>query len=213
SDRAGPRSGQRPTASWSRGSRAGDRWRGGRPPRPPRSAPGVLAPTLWPSRSPWTLRSTDRQDLHFHGARGHGDFHCLTRAVTLERAPDRRLVADLPLLRRCLSRSDDRVLLFASVGLDRNVAPDLDEIVLLVLVDDLSVLDHLLEGHDPALEEGLVVLRLLQLGVLGEIAELHGRVDPLGHLGALGRSQLFKLRLQLLEPIGRDVYRLFEIVH
>ena len=100
-----------------------------------------------------------------------------------------------------------------AVGLDDHVAADFDQIVFGLLVDDLRVLDHLLERHDPALEEGLVVLGLLELGILREVAEFHRGVDALGHLGALGRAQLCKLRLQLLQPIGRDIDRLLKIVH
>ena len=87
------------------------------------------------------------------------------------------------------------------------------DVVVLGLVDDRGVLHHLLERLDATLEEGLVVLGLLELGILREVAEFHRGVDALGHLGALGRAQLFELRLQLLEPIGRDIDRLLEIVH
>ena len=41
----------------------------------------------------------------------------------------------------------------------------------------------LLELGDPALDEGLLVLGVLVLGVLGQVAVLLGVVDPLGDLG------------------------------
>ena len=92
------------------------------------------------------------------------------------------------------------------------MASDLDLVVVALLVDDLRLLDHLLERHDPAFQEGLIVLRLLELGVLGEVAELHGRVDALGHLPAAGRLELLELGLDLLETLRGDVDRLLEIV-
>ena len=52
-----------------------------------------------------------------------------------------------------------------------------------VLVDDRGVLDQRLERLDPALDEGLLVLGVLVLGVLGEVAVLLGVVDALGDLG------------------------------
>ena len=93
------------------------------------------------------------------------------------------------------------------------MAAHLDEVVPGLLIDELCVLDGLLERHDATLEEGLVVLGLLELGVLREVAELHRRVDPLGDLGALLRAQVLELGLELLQTLGRHVLRLVEVVH
>jgi len=81
------------------------------------------------------------------------------------------------------------------------------------LVDQLGVLDHLLERHDPALEEGLVVLGLLELGVLAVIAEFHSRVDALRDFVALGCPQVVELGLKLLQALCRHVLGFFEVIH
>src|SRR4029079_9875845 len=114
---------------------------------------------------------------------------------------------------RRLGRAHDDVLLLAALGLDGDVAAHLDDVVLGLLVDELGVLDHLLEGHDPALEEGLVVLGLLELGVLAVVPEFHGRVDALRDLVALGRAKVLELGLELLQTIRRDVLGLFKVIH
>jgi hypothetical protein len=51
-----------------------------------------------------------------------------------------------------------------------------------VLVDDRGVLDQRLERLDPPLDERLLVLGVLVLGVLREVAVLLGVVDALGDL-------------------------------
>ena len=53
-----------------------------------------------------------------------------------------------------------------------------------VLVDDRGVLDERLERLDATLDEGLLVLGVLVLGVLGEVAVLLGVVDAVGDLRA-----------------------------
>jgi len=124
--------------------------------------------------------------------------------VADEGLADRRLVADAAFGRRGFGRADDDVLIALAVLLDRDVAADLDDLVVLVLVDDRRVLDHLLEGEDATLEEGLIVLRLLELGVLRVVAELHGRVDTLRDLLPLVVAQLLELGLELLQSVRRD---------
>src|SRR5919197_5121725 len=94
---------------------------------------------------------------------------------------------------------DDGVVLALAVDLDDDVATELDLVVVAVLIDDDRVLDHLLERHDAALDERLLVLRVLELGVLREIAELHRRVDALGDLLATRGTQVLKLILELVQ--------------
>jgi hypothetical protein len=131
--------------------------------------------------------------------------------VAEEGLAHRGLVADATLGRRGLGGADDHVLDLLAVHVQLHLAADLDLLVVAVRVDDDGVLHHLLEREDAALEEGLVVLRLLQLGVLGEIAELHGGVDPVRDLLALHRAKLLELGLELLQAIGRDRDRLVSV--
>ena len=72
-----------------------------------------------------------------------------------------------------------------SGALDGDRRADLDVVGGVVLVDDRGVLDQRLERLDPALDERLLVLGVLVLGVLGEVAVLLGVVDPVGDLGSL----------------------------
>ena len=65
-----------------------------------------------------------------------------------------------------LGRADDRERLLAVLALDLDRRADLDVIGRVVLVDDRGVLDQGLEGLDPALDERLLVLGVLVLGVL-----------------------------------------------
>ena len=52
------------------------------------------------------------------------------------------------------------------------------------------------------LEHRLLVLRVVVLGVLGDVAELAGDPDPLGDLAALVAAQKVDLLLELLVPLG-----------
>ena len=78
---------------------------------------------------------------------------------------------------------------------------DLDVLGRVLLVDDRGVLDQRLERLDPALDERLLVLGVLVLGVLREVAVLLGVVDPRGDLGAADVGHLVELRAELLEAI------------
>ena len=70
---------------------------------------------------------------------------------------------------------------------------------------DLGVLDDpgpaqlLLEQADAMLEQGLLVLGVVVLGVLADVAELARRSDALGHLFTLDGGEVVDLVLQLLE--------------
>ena len=104
-----------------------------------------------------------------------------------------------------LGRADDRERLLAVVALDLDGRADLDVVGRVVLVDDRGVLDQRLERLDPALDERLLVLGVLVLGVLGEVAVLLGVVDPLGDLGPLDGDHLVELRAELLEAVLGEV--------
>ena len=60
-------------------------------------------------------------------------------------------------------------------------------------------------------DEGLLVLGVLVLGVLGQIAVFLGVVDPVGDLGSLHRDHLVELRAELLETLPGEVCGL--VVH
>ena len=120
-------------------------------------------------------------------------------------ATDRALVGDPALGGLGLGRADDRERLLAVGALDRDGRADLDVVGRVVLVDDRGVLDERLEGLDPALDERLLVLGVLVLGVLREVAVLLGVVDPVGDLGPLDRDHLVELRAELLETVLGEV--------
>jgi hypothetical protein len=80
-----------------------------------------------------------------------------------------------------------------------------------VAVDDRRVLDQGLEALDLALDEGLLVLGVLVLGVLGQVAVLLGIVDPLCDLLAPDVDKLFELSPKLGQAFFRDVLGL--VVH
>ena len=62
----------------------------------------------------------------------------------------------------------------------------------------------LLELGDPLLEHRLLVLGVVVFGVLGDVAELAGLLDPLGDLPPLVVLEVLELFLELLEPIWGD---------
>ena len=74
-----------------------------------------------------------------------------------------------------------------------------------VLVDDRGVLDQRLELLDPALDERLLVLGVLVLGVLGDVAVLLGVVDPRGNFGAAHVGHLLELAAGRLETFAGEV--------
>jgi hypothetical protein len=54
------------------------------------------------------------------------------------------------------------------------------------------------------LEHRLLVLRVVVLGILGDVAELARDADPLGDLAALLVAQAVDLLLQVLIALGRE---------
>ena len=62
----------------------------------------------------------------------------------------------------------------------------------------------LLELRDPVLEHRLLVLRVVVLGVLGDVAELARDADALRDLAPLLGLQVVDLLLELLVALGRE---------
>src|SRR4029079_5290572 len=63
----------------------------------------------------------------------------------------------------------------------------------------------LLEQGDPVLDQSLLVLRVVVLGVLGNVAELAGDTDALGDLPTLVGREVVDLLLQFLVTLfGED---------
>src|SRR5581483_10956661 len=61
-----------------------------------------------------------------------------------------------------------------------------------------------LERRDARLEVGLVVLRRVVFGVLGDVSELARDADALRDLAAAVRRQILDLGLELLEAVRRE---------
>jgi hypothetical protein len=71
-----------------------------------------------------------------------------------------------------------------------------------VLLDEDGVLDERLEGEDAPLDEGLLVLGVLVLGVLRQLAVLLRVVDPSGDLGTSLVDELVQLGAQLRQAFA-----------
>ena len=95
------------------------------------------------------------------------------------------LVADLAVQGVSLGAAHDVVLLdlVLTLHLDGDVGTDRDVLnAQFALVDDDSVLDHLLQLGDAVLDQTLGVLGLIVLAVLGQVAVAAGFLDLLGQL-------------------------------
>ena len=75
-----------------------------------------------------------------------------------------------------------------------------------LLVDDDRAAEALLELGDPLLEQGLLVLRVVVLGVLGDVTELTGLLDALGDLAPARGRKLGDVGLKLFEAFLCDWY-------
>src|SRR6476661_7966425 len=147
----------------------------------------------------------DADDLVGEVAGRDLDDDLLALLLAEQGAPDRALVRDPAFGGLGLGRTDDRERFLAVRALDRDGRPDLDVVGRMVLVDDRGVLDQRLERLDPSLDERLLVLGVLVLGVLGQVAVLLGVVDPVGDLGSLDRNHLVEFGAQLLEAVLGEV--------
>src|SRR4051812_21069521 len=137
------------------------------------------------------LADGDLGDLELaHLAGGQVHVHHVVLLVAEQRLADRRFVRE-PLRRRRgvgLGRADDHELigLRPVLGLDVHGHADADDVgVELGRVDDGGGAQLLLEGGDARLEHHLLVLRVVVLGVLGDVAELASLLDALGNLTTL----------------------------
>jgi hypothetical protein len=68
----------------------------------------------------------------------------------------------------------------------------------------LGIAKALLERGDPMLEQGLLVLRVVVLGILRDVTELAGDANPVRDLAALVVRQVLDLRLELLVPLWSE---------
>jgi hypothetical protein len=122
-------------------------------------------------------------------------------------AADGRLVRELVLGRIGLGRADDVVLdglLGVDVAQPHDGADRNDARVDVARVDHARGEQALLELGDLVLEHRLLVLRVVVLGVLGDVAELARNADALGDLAALVGSQQLELLRQLLVALGGE---------
>ena len=84
---------------------------------------------------------------------------------------------------------------------------------------DVLGVDHagrpqlLLEPGDAVLEQRLLVLGVVVLGVLGDVAELARLADAVGHLAALVDLELLDLLLELLVAVWGEDDVLFHSSH
>ena len=74
----------------------------------------------------------------------------------------------------------------------------------MLLVDDGCPADALLEMGDPLLEQRLLVLGVVVLGVLHDVAELASVLDPLGDLATLHGRHVLELLAELLQTLLGD---------
>src|SRR5579875_1896104 len=163
--------------------------------------PGLLTSGRLPSGD------VDLGDLQRALAARGDDLHVVAALVTEQRLADGRLVGELHLRRVRLGRSDDRVLVrLARRVLDVHDRPDTH----LVGGQRRGVHDRgrsqlVLEGRDPRLEHRLLVLRVVVLGVLGDVPELARLLDAIRDLAPTRRREVVQLRLEVGEALrGED---------
>src|SRR5215203_251883 len=147
----------------------------------------------------------DIDDLVLRRAAG-GGYHDLLPHLPLEDRPAyRRSVAELPARRVRLVGADDleRPLLPLPAGdPEGDRGTEVDRVFLgLRRVDHLHVAYPALELTDPALQQALLVLRLVVLGVLRDVPELPGLPDAVGDLLATHLGQVREFILELLQTL------------
>ena len=77
-------------------------------------------------------------------------------------------------------------------------------VLIVLLVDHGGAAHALLELGDPLLEQRLLVLGVVVLGVLHDVAELASVLDPLGDLAALHGGHVLQLLVELLQTLLGD---------
>src|SRR5947207_5063354 len=132
----------------------------------------------------------------------HGDD--IAALATDQGLADGRLVGELVVRGIGLRGADDHVLdrLVGLLVLHVDRRPDRDRLGGHRLrVDDRGRAQLLLELGDLLLEHGLLVLRVVVLGVLADVAELARLLDALRHLAAARPGEVLDLRLELFESL------------
>ena len=112
------------------------------------------------------------------------------------------LVADLAVDGVSLGAANNVVLLGLIIAghFDGNVGANRNAVhAQLALVDDHSVLDHLLQLGDAVLHQTLGVLGFIVLAVLRKVAVAAGFLDLLGQLLAADRLEVFQFVLHRLQ--------------
>src|SRR5205823_703078 len=121
---------------------------------------------------------------------------------------DRRLERNATLARFSLSGADDREGLVAVLVVDLDGRANLDDAFDVLALNDAGIAHQLLEQEDAALDETLLVLGVVVLGVLVDIAEFLGLANPLSNLGPALVAKHLEFGLQAVETLLREVYDL-----
>src|SRR6185312_15636937 len=153
------------------------------------------------------LRGLDFQDLELHRPARGRDLDGLALLLADDRLADGRLVRELVLGGVRLGGADDPVLdrLLRVDVAQLHLGADRDDVLGDVLLGDHArVAEPLLERGDAVLEQRLLVLGVVVLGVLGDVAELAGDADAVGDLATLVVRQVLDLLLQLLVAFGSE---------
>src|SRR5205809_6152003 len=134
------------------------------------------------------------------------DLDLVADFVTQHCLAQRRLVTDPAGLGIGLRRSDDTVsLLVLSLLAEPDGAAHRDLAGNAVLVDEHVVLDDHLELVDAGLFHALLVLGRVVLEVLGQVAQLAGRLDLGRDLGPPDPRELLVLLTDSFQALGSDV--------
>src|SRR4051794_19555642 len=156
---------------------------------------------------PVSLSGLDFQDLELHRPARGRDLDRLALLLADDRLADGRLVRELVLGRVRLGRADDPVL-DRLLGVDvaqLHLGADRDDVLGdVLLADHAGVAQPLLERGDAVLEQRLLVLRVVVLGVLGDVAELACDADAVGDLATLVVREVLDLLLQLHVAFGSE---------
>src|SRR5215210_8409808 len=151
-------------------------------------------------------RRLDVDDLVLRRAAGGGDQDYLPH-LSLEYSPAYRGgVAELPARRVRLVGADDlerSLLTLPADDPEGHRGPKVDRVFLdLGRVDHPHVAHPALELADTALQQALLVLRVVVLGVLRDVPEITGLADAVGDLLATRLCKVCKFFLELLETLG-----------
>src|SRR5215210_702951 len=155
-------------------------------------------------------RRLDVDDLVLRRAAGGGD-HDFLPHLSLEYSPAYRgCVAELPARRVRLVGADDlerSLLTLPADDPEGHRGPKVDRVFLdLGRVDHPHVAHPALELADTALQQALLVLGVIVLGVLRDIPEIAGLTDAICDFLAPRVREVCKFFLELLEPLGGNKF-------